>query len=52
MSKRAVAMQTEKEADEPRPAPMGRVDRALRPNEGQGEYIVNINFRVQQGGGR
>ena len=27
-------MQTEKEADEPRPAPMGSVDRALRLNEG------------------
>ena len=39
-------MQTEKEADEPRPAPMGRVDRALRLNEGLGVDIINLDFRV------
>lgn len=33
-SRSAVAMQTEKDADEPRPAPIGRVARALRLNEG------------------
>jgi len=42
----AVAIQTEKEADEPRPAPMGRVDRELRLNEGLRERIVNLRPKM------
>jgi len=37
-------MQTEKEADEPRPAPMGRVERALRLNEGLRVYVISPPF--------
>ena len=32
--RRAVAMQVEKEAELPRPAPTGRVDLTVKPNEG------------------
>jgi hypothetical protein len=35
----AEATQVEKEAEEPRPAPMGKVDRAVKLNEGLGRTI-------------
>lgn len=41
-------MQTEKEADDPRPAPMGSVDRALRLNEGLRVHIVSPYFQAKQ----
>lgn len=36
----AVAAQVEKEADEPSPAPMGRVERAVKLNDGLSDATV------------
>jgi hypothetical protein len=41
--RRAVAAQTEKQADEPRPAPIGSVDRAVRLNEGLRIWSVFVS---------
>ena len=44
-----MAMQTEKDADEPRPAPIGRVDRALRLNEGLITHTISLLSWTKQG---
>jgi hypothetical protein len=44
--RRAVATQTEKDAEEPRPAPIGRVARAVKLNEGLRD--INIYTRAME----
>lgn len=45
-----MAIQTEKDADEPRPAPIGRVDRALRLKEGLTVHTISVHLRFGQSG--
>ena len=46
-SESAVPIQTEKDTDEPRPGPIGRVARALRLNEGLIVHdMIGLRFRI------
>lgn len=46
-SRMAEATQVENEAEEPRPAPMGKVDRAVKLNDGLAEHNQNKVYRYR-----